>query len=102
MEYIAIKPLGTYQISPDQARKARTILAWTQADLACASGVSVPAIEKFEAETTPLREVSLQALTHCFEAQGLIFIPGQEPLVADNVRGCTPDPRTRHDYAFIE
>lgn len=102
MEYITIKPLGTYEITPEQSRKARTILAWSQVKLASVSGVSLTAIQDFEAEDRQLREVSLQAMTFAFEAEGLIFIPGHEPLVGDNVRGCTPDPRRRYDYAFIE
>lgn len=97
-EYVTI-PL---QFNADHCRQARQILGWSVEQLAQESGVSIAAIEGYEAETRALREVTRQALAFRLEAEGLVFIRGYEPMRGDNVRGCTPDPALEHDFNLVE
>lgn len=92
-------PLG---FTVDHCAKARSILNWSVEALAFRSGVSIKAIQQFEGRTRDLRRVSLQALAFSFEAEGLIFLPGIDPMTGDNARGATEDPRTREDYHLLE
>lgn len=97
-EYVTI-PL---QFNADHCRQARQMLGWSVAQLAQESGVSTAAIEGYEAEARPLREVTRQALAFRLEAEGLVFIRGHQPLRGDNVCGCTGDPRKRDDFHLVE
>ena len=59
---------------PSQCRAARSLLDWTQEQLAEASGVSVTAIRNFErGATTPIR-ANLAAICGALEAAGIEFI----------------------------
>ena len=49
-----------------------------------------------------LRDVTRLALAYSLEAQGLVFFPGFNPGRGGNVRGTTPDPMGREDFALIE
>ena len=61
-----------------QIRAARAMLAWTQADLANASGVAEVTIKKIEAGTTDdPRSKTLDAIQRGLEKAGLVFLePG--------------------------
>jgi predicted transcriptional regulator len=61
-----------------QIRAARAMLAWTQADLAKASGVAEVTIKKIEAGTTDdPRSKTLDAIQRGLEKAGLVFLePG--------------------------
>jgi hypothetical protein len=82
--------------------QARSMLGWSVEALAFRSGVSVRAIQQFEAGERDLLRVSVQALSFSLEAQGLIFVPGSGPLKGANARGATQDPRSRSDYHLLE
>lgn len=97
-KYVVIRP----HFNPEHCREARKMLGWSSERLAEESGVSVAAIEGYEAETLKLKAVTRQALAFRLEAEGLVFIDGYRPLIGDNVRGCTGDPRTRGDFHLVE
>ncbi|HMO09164.1 MAG TPA: helix-turn-helix transcriptional regulator [Paracoccaceae bacterium] len=58
-------------------KAARALLAWSQADLAAASGVSVPTIARLEAADGPIggRAGTGDAIRAALEAAGVDFIP---------------------------
>lgn len=88
--------------SQEHCEKARAVLGWSVEALAFRSGVSRGAIIGLEEGTRTLRKVSMQALAYAFEQEGLVFFPKLEPMIGDNCRGCTTDPRARPDYHLIE
>jgi transcriptional regulator with XRE-family HTH domain len=59
-----------------QMRGARGLLGWTQADLAEASGISLPTIKRMEA-VGPGRSAgdTIATIQKAFEAAGVVFIP---------------------------
>lgn len=81
--------------------QAREMLGWTLEQLSQQSKVSVPAIQRFEAGEA-VRDVTRLALAYSLEAQGLVFFPGFAPGRGGNIRGTTPDPIGREDFALIE
>ena len=89
------------QFTPLHCAQAREMLGWNLEYLSQQSGVSVPAIERFEAQG-PVRDVTRLALAYSLEPQGLVFFPGFAPGRGGNVRGTTPDPMGREDFAMIE
>lgn len=80
---------------------ARMLLGWSLEALAFRSGVSPTAIRRIEAGQD-LRCVTLQALAHTLEREGLVFFPGHAPLRGENCRGATPHPNARDDYHLLE
>lgn len=92
-------PLG---FSDKHCAKAREILGWSVEALAFRSGVSTKAIRELELGIRKLRRVTMQALSFSLETEGLIFIPGQNPMRGQNCRGGTTAPRTRDDFHLIE
>ncbi|MCQ4310930.1 helix-turn-helix transcriptional regulator [Pseudomonas stutzeri] len=101
-DLITIPPLFTYYITAEHCRQARAMLGWEQDELAQRSGVSLSAIQRFEEGIAPLNDVTLQALAFRLEQENLIFIPEHPPLRCGNVKGCTPDPRSRQDFQMVE
>ena len=89
------------QFTPLHCAQAREMLGWSLDYLSEQSGVSVPAIVRFEAKE-PVRDVTRLALAYSLEAQGLVFFPGFSPGRGGNIRGTTPDPMGREDFALIE
>lgn len=63
-------------ISIRQIKAARALLAWSQADLAEASGVSEPTIARLEAQDGPIggRPETGEALVTALEKAGVEFI----------------------------
>ena len=89
------------QFTPLHCAQARDMLGWSVEHLSERSKVSVPAIQRFEA-SGPIRDVTRLALAYCLEAEGLVFFPGFAPGRGGNIRGTTPDPIGREDFALIE
>ncbi|OLU22353.1 hypothetical protein BVH03_24260 [Pseudomonas sp. PA15(2017)] len=81
---------------------ARYRLDWSIDRLAIQSGVSALAIEQYESGFRKLKPISLQAIAYAFEAEKLMFFPGQPVMTGGNVRGACPDPRLSSDYSQIE
>lgn len=82
--------------------EARERLKWSIEKLADQSGVSALAIEQYETGFRKLKSISLQAIAYAFEAERLMFFPGQPVMTGGNVRGACPDPRRSPDYSQIE
>lgn len=89
------------QFTPLHCTQAREMLGWSVEHLSEQSKASVPAIERFEAGE-PVRDVTRLALAYRLEAEGLVFFPGFSPGRGGNIRGSTPDPMGRDDFAMIE
>lgn len=92
-------PLG---FSEAHCAKAREMVGWSVEALAFRSGVSAKAIRELELGVRKLRRVTMQALSFSLEKEGLIFIPGHEPMRGNNCRGGTTNPRERDDFHLIE
>lgn len=61
-------------MTPPQARAARALLNWTQADLANASGVSVSTVQDFEKERRPVSEAAITSMLDAVLACGIELI----------------------------
>jgi DNA-binding XRE family transcriptional regulator len=105
MASLAIKTtlerIAVYQFTPAHSAQARAMLGWSVEELSRQSGVSVQAIRRFEAGGE-LLDVTRLALAFRLEAEGLVFFPGFAPGRGMNIKGATPDPMGRSDYAMIE
>ncbi len=64
------------KVSVRQVKAARALLAWSQSDLAAASGVSEPTIKRLEAADGELggRGDTAAAIRTALEAAGVIFV----------------------------
>ncbi|MEL7940955.1 helix-turn-helix transcriptional regulator [Pseudomonas delhiensis] len=95
-------PDVTLTFTPEHCKKARDMLDWSVEALAFRSGVSTRAIRELESSGQPMRRITMQALAYAFESEALVFFPGHPPLIGDNCRGATADPRLSPDYHLIE
>jgi DNA-binding XRE family transcriptional regulator len=64
--------------TPAQIRAARALIAWTQADLAKASGVSQITIKKIERGIADPRVSTLAAIARAFDGAGIIFLDADD------------------------
>lgn len=77
----------------EQIRAARALLGWTAADLAKASGVSYPTIQRMDAAKGQVsgRHDTVEAIRRALESQGVQFLEGGQvaagPGVALGVKG---------------
>lgn len=64
-------------ISVRQVKAARAMLAWSQSDLAAASGVSEPTIARLESVDGPIggRADTVLKIVQALETAGVIFVP---------------------------
>ncbi len=73
-------------VSIRQIKAARALAGLSQADLATASGISLPTIKRLEAQAGDLggRAATVAAIRTALEAAGVIFLPenGNGPGVA--------------------
>lgn len=98
---ITLERIALFQFTPAHSAQARAMLGWSVEELSRESGVSVDAIERFEAGRDVL-DVTRLALAYRFESEGLVFFPGFAPGRGMNVKGATPNPVARPDYAMVE
>ncbi|VVP18076.1 hypothetical protein PS850_03729 [Pseudomonas fluorescens] len=98
---ITLERIALFQFTPTHCAQARAMLGWSVDELSAEAGVSVDAIRRFEAERDVL-DVTRLALAYRFEAEGLVFFPGFAPGRGMNVKGSTPNPVGRADYAMVE
>jgi DNA-binding XRE family transcriptional regulator len=98
---ITLERIALFQFTPAHCAQARAMLGWSVDELARESGVSTEAIERFEAKRDVL-DVTRLVLAYRFESEGLVFFPGFAPGRGMNVRGSTPNPVGRADYAMVE
>lgn len=98
---ITLERIALFQFTPTHCAQARAMLGWSVEELSREAGVSVEAIERFEARQEVL-DVTRLALAYRLEAEGLVFFPGFAPGRGMNVKGCTPNPVGRADFAMVE
>jgi len=98
---ITLERIALFQFTPTHCAQARAMLGWSVEELSREAGVSVEAIERFEARQEVL-DVTRLALAYRLEAEGLVFFPGFAPGRGMNVKGCTPNPLGRADFAMVE
>jgi transcriptional regulator with XRE-family HTH domain len=68
--------VSTALITPAQLRAARHLASLSQADIAKATGLSLPTIKRAESErVVPISEESVAAIRAALEAAGVEFIP---------------------------
>lgn len=96
-----LERMALYQFTPLHCVQARELLGWSPEQLSQRSGVSVAAINRYEAQGQVL-DVTRLALAFCLETEGLVFFPGFAPGRGMNIQGSTPNPIGRPDYALIE
>jgi len=98
---ITLERIALFQFTPAHCAQARAMLGWSVEELSRESGVSVAAIQRFEAGQDVL-DVTRLTLAYRFEAEGMVFFPGFAPGRGMNLRGCTPNPMERADFAMVE
>lgn len=69
-----LKPLEN--ICPEQIKAARSLLGWSQADLAKKSGYSLPAVNNIERGLSAARPETISTIRQTFEQAGVQFIDG--------------------------
>ncbi|MCY1263471.1 hypothetical protein PSJE_11050 [Pseudomonas jessenii] len=98
---ITLERIALFQFTPAHCAQARAMLGWSVEELSRESRVSVDAIQRFEARQEVL-DVTCLALAYRLEAEGLVFFPGFAPGRGMNVKGSTPNPVGRADFAMVE
>ena len=98
---ITLERIALFQLTPAHCAQSRAMLGWSVEELSRESGVSVDAIQRFEAEREVL-DVTRLTLAYRFESEGLVFFPGFAPGRGMNLRGSTPNPVGRADFAMVE
>lgn len=75
--------MSILKVSIRQVKAARALLAWSQEEMAEASGVSVPTVKRLEAADGPIggRAETVQKLVAALEAAGVEFTNGGQPGV---------------------
>ena len=69
--------MSILKVSIKQIKAARSLLEWSQADLAEVSGVSEPTIKRLEAQGDQLggRSETAEKIIHALQSGGIEFIP---------------------------
>ncbi|MBK5356146.1 helix-turn-helix transcriptional regulator [Pseudomonas sp. TH41] len=98
---ITLERIALFQFTPAHCAQARAMLGWSVDELSRESGVSVDAIERFEAKRD-VPDVTRLTLAYRFESEGLVFFPGFAPGRGMSVKGSTSNPVGRTDYAMVE
>jgi transcriptional regulator with XRE-family HTH domain len=62
------------KISSSQARTARTLLGWTQQELAGATGLSATTISMFESNLRRPSETVVETIRTALESAGVLFV----------------------------
>jgi transcriptional regulator with XRE-family HTH domain len=86
--------LSIPKVSIKQVKAARSLLGWSQEDLAERSGVSIPTIKRLEAEDGEIggRAETGEKITGALEKAGVEFTNGDEPGVKLRKGGPRGDP----------
>ena len=98
---ITLERIALFQFTPAHCAQARAMLGWSVVELSRESGVSVDAIERFEARRDVPDENRL-ALAYRFESEGLVFFPGFAPGRGMSMRGSAADTVARGDFSMVE
>ena len=98
---ITLERIALFQFTPAHCAQARAMLGWSIDELSRECGVSVDAIERFEARREVPDETRL-ALAYRFESEGLVFFPGFAPGRGMSVKGSASNTVGRADFAMVE
>ena len=98
---ITLERIALFQFTPAHCAQARAMLGWSVDELSRESGVSVDAIERFEARRD-VPEADRLALAYRFESEGLVFFPGFAPGRGMNMKGSSTESMGRADCAMVE
>jgi hypothetical protein len=98
---ITLERIALFQFTPAHCAQARAMLGWSVEELSEESGVGVEAIQRLEA-MQDIPDTARLSLAYRFESEGLVFFPGFAPGWGMNVKGSTPNPVGRTDYAMVE
>ena len=98
---ITLERIALFQFTPAHCAQARAMLGWSVDELSRESGVSVDAIERFEARRD-VPEADRLALAYRFESEGLVFFPGFAPGRGMNMKGSSTESMGRADFAMVE
>ena len=98
---ITLERIALFQFTPAHCAQARAMLGWSVDELSRESGVSVDAIERFEARRD-VPEADRLALAYRFESEGLVFFPGFAPGRGMNMKGPSTESMGRADCAMVE
>ena len=98
---ITLERIALFQFTPAHCAQARAMLGWSVDELSRESGVSVDAIERFEARRD-VPEADRLALAYRFESEGLVFFPGFAPGRGMNMKGPSTESMGRADFAMVE
>ncbi|VVO35048.1 helix-turn-helix domain-containing protein [Pseudomonas fluorescens] len=98
---ITLERIALFQFTPAHCAQARTMLGWSVDELSRESGVSVDAIERFEARRD-VADADRLALAYRFESEGMVFFPGFAPGRGMNIKGSSTESMGRADFAMVE
>ncbi|MVV50658.1 XRE family transcriptional regulator [Pseudomonas sp. PB120] len=98
---ITLERIALFQFTPAHCAQARAMLGWSVDELSRESGVSVDAIERFEAKRE-VSDLTRLTLAYRFESEGLVFFPGFAPGRGMNMRGPAAESVGRGDFARVE
>lgn len=98
---ITLERIALFQFTPAHCAQARTMLGWSVDELSRESGVSVDAIERFEARRD-VADADRLALAYRFESEGMVFFPGFAPGRGMNMKGSSTESMGRADFAMVE
>ncbi|MHC8304640.1 helix-turn-helix domain-containing protein [Pseudomonas sp. PB3P13] len=98
---ITLERIALFQFTPAHSAQARAMLGWSVEQLSRESGVSVDAIERFEARRD-VSDAQRLALAYRFESEGLVFFPGFAPGRGMSGKGAVADAGVRAEYAMGE
>ncbi|WP_028622422.1 helix-turn-helix domain-containing protein [Pseudomonas sp. Ant30-3] len=98
---ITLERIALFQFTPAHCAQARAMLGWSVEELSRDSGVSVDAIERFEARRD-VPDADRLALAYRFESEGLVFFPGFAPGRGMNMKSAAAEAVGRSEYAMGE
>ncbi|KAB0498952.1 helix-turn-helix transcriptional regulator [Pseudomonas vancouverensis] len=98
---LTLERIALFQFTSAHCAQARAMLGWSVEQLSREAGVSLEAVERFEAQQE-VQDASRLALAYRLEAEGLMFFPGFAPGRGMNVRGAKSNPVGQPDFAILE
>ena len=98
---ITLERIALFQFTQAHCAQARAMLGWSVEELSRESGVSVEAIQRFEAGQDVL-DVTRLTLAYRFEAEGMVFFPGFAPGRSVRAQGMAGESVGRGDYAMAD
>jgi transcriptional regulator with XRE-family HTH domain len=94
--------IGNQMVTSEQVRAARALLRWEQKDLASASMVSLPSIQRLETKPGPLaaQARTVAAIRAALESAGVIFVDENGEGSGVRLRKERPMTNQNFEHAF--